>query len=134
MPNTCWLLSNLRAIFLKETVFGSLHITKPILRRTIGGLSVQDLFLWFPVRGLHVDIPCSGVIYFNVRVVHDRYFMSLFETQRDCVADVRNTADSGFTGGIEKWTEHCRPMGMNHRKDGVEFGSMGKRVVEVGRK
>ena len=25
-------------------------------------------------------------------------------------------------------------MGMNHRKDGVEFGSMGKRVVEVGRK
>ncbi|KAF3596714.1 hypothetical protein DY000_02024742 [Brassica cretica] len=123
------------------------------------------------VKGLRVDIPCSGAIYSNVRVVHDQYSMSLFETQRDCVAgwnevefcldnksydlvvvsfasyassrssssnlgDVRDTANSGFTGGIEKWTEHCRPMGMNHRRgrDGVEFGSMEKRVVEVRRK
>ncbi|WZZ73508.1 hypothetical protein YC2023_084878 [Brassica napus] len=53
---------------------------------------------------------------------------------RSSSSNLGGSTDSGFTGGIEKWTEHCRPMGMNHRKDGVEFGSMGKRVVEVGRK
>ncbi|KAL0722030.1 hypothetical protein Bca4012_036629 [Brassica carinata] len=48
----------------------------------------------------------------------------------------RDTADSGFIGGIEKWTEHCRLTGMNPRRgrDGVEFGSMGKLVVEVRKK
>ncbi|KAF8113126.1 hypothetical protein N665_0056s0031 [Sinapis alba] len=37
------------------------------------GVSKWDLFLWFLVKGVCVDIPCSGVIYFNVEVVHKRY-------------------------------------------------------------
>ncbi|BAT17057.1 Os12g0462700, partial [Oryza sativa Japonica Group] len=36
---------------------------------SLSGVSVQDLFLWFPVRGIHVDVPSSGPIYFDVGVV-----------------------------------------------------------------
>ncbi|KAH0856111.1 hypothetical protein HID58_084372 [Brassica napus] len=67
------------------------NITGTIGYGSIGGLtgvSAQDLFLWFPVKGIRVDIPSSGVIYFDVGVVRKRYPMSLFETPRDCVAVV----------------------------------------------
>ncbi|CAN6830137.1 unnamed protein product [Brassica oleracea var. botrytis] len=57
----------------------------------------SDLFLWFPVKGISVDIPCSGDIYFDVRVVHKRYFMSLFETLRNGVAVGRRFSFVGIT-------------------------------------
>ncbi|XP_021762811.1 uncharacterized protein LOC110727553 [Chenopodium quinoa] len=50
------------------------------------GISAQDLFLWFPVKGIRVDVPSSGVIYFDVGVVHKQFSLSLFETPRECVA------------------------------------------------
>ncbi|CAN7129609.1 unnamed protein product, partial [Brassica rapa subsp. narinosa] len=56
-----------------------------------------DLFLWFPGKGISVDIPCSGDIYFDVRVVHKRYSMSLFETVRNCVAVGRRLSFVGIT-------------------------------------
>lgn len=65
------------------------NITGTIGYGSIGGLSgilAQDLFLWFPVKGIRVDIPTSGVIYFDVGVVHKQYSMSFFETPKDCVA------------------------------------------------
>jgi len=65
------------------------NITGTIGYGSIGGLSgisAQDLFLWFPVKGIRVDIPSSGVIYFDVGVVRKQYSMSLFETPKDCVA------------------------------------------------
>ncbi|KAJ4888072.1 hypothetical protein Rs2_27820 [Raphanus sativus] len=58
----------------------------------LSGISAQDLFLWFPVKGICVDIPSSGVIYFDVGVVRKQYSMSFFETPRDCVA-VENEAE-----------------------------------------
>ncbi|KAF2538209.1 hypothetical protein F2Q68_00018761 [Brassica cretica] len=51
------------------------NITGTIGYGSIGGLSgvsAQDLFLWFPVKGIRVDIPSSGVIYFDVGVVRKR--------------------------------------------------------------
>ncbi|KAK6937894.1 Protein of unknown function DUF538 [Dillenia turbinata] len=50
------------------------------------GISAQELFLWFPVKGIHVDIPSSGIIYFDVGVVFKQFSLSLFEIPPDCVA------------------------------------------------
>ncbi|CAF1920646.1 hypothetical protein HID58_049367 [Brassica napus] len=71
------------------------NITGTIGYGSIGGLSgikAHDLFLWFPVKGIRVDIPSSGVIYFDVGVVRKQYSMSVFETPKDCVA-VENEAE-----------------------------------------
>ncbi|ESQ32466.1 hypothetical protein EUTSA_v10005002mg [Eutrema salsugineum] len=71
------------------------NITGTIGYGSIGGLSgisAQELFLWFPVKGIRVDIPNSGLIYFDVGVVRKQYSLSLFETPRDCVA-VENEAE-----------------------------------------
>ncbi|CAH2054634.1 unnamed protein product [Thlaspi arvense] len=55
----------------------------------LSGISAQELFLWFPVKGIRVDVPSSGLIYFDVGVVRKQYSLSLFETPRDCVAALR---------------------------------------------
>ncbi|KAJ0234089.1 Uncharacterized protein HA466_0276320 [Hirschfeldia incana] len=65
------------------------NITGTIGSANIGdlsGISAQELFLWFPVKGIRVDVPSSGLIYFDVGVVRKQYSLSLFETPRDCVA------------------------------------------------
>lgn len=50
----------------------------------LSGIEAQDLFLWFPVKDIRVDIPSSGLIYFNVGVVSKQFSLSSFETPRDC--------------------------------------------------
>ncbi|KMT10089.1 hypothetical protein BVRB_5g118520 [Beta vulgaris subsp. vulgaris] len=67
----------------------------------LSGISAQDLFLWFPVKGIRVDIPSSGVIYFDVGVVRKQFSLSLFETPRDCVAASHPTAILHFLAN--KW-------------------------------
>lgn len=52
----------------------------------LSGISAQDLFLWFPVKEIRVDIPSSGLIYFDVGVVFKQFSLSSFETPRDCTA------------------------------------------------
>ncbi|XP_054785038.1 uncharacterized protein LOC129291607 [Prosopis cineraria] len=64
----------------------------------LSGISAQDLFLWFPVKGIRVDVPNSGLIYFDVGVVRKQFSLSLFETPRDCVA-VRSEDVVGFQDG-----------------------------------
>lgn len=61
----------------------------------LSGISAQDLFLWFPVIEIRVDIPSSGLIYFNVGVVSKQFSLSLFETPRDCVDGPRPDLQSG---------------------------------------
>ncbi|GMY33760.1 hypothetical protein FCV25MIE_29002 [Fagus crenata] len=51
----------------------------------LSGVSAQELFLWFPVKGIRVDIPSSGLIYFDVGVVFKQFSLSLFETPLDCM-------------------------------------------------
>lgn len=52
----------------------------------LSGISTQDLFLWFQVKGIRVDIPSSGLIYFDVGVVFKQFSLSLFETPPDCIS------------------------------------------------
>lgn len=52
----------------------------------LSGVMQQELFLWFPVKGIRVDVPSSGLIYFDVGVVHKQFSLSLFENPRDCTA------------------------------------------------
>ncbi|CAH8356453.1 unnamed protein product [Eruca vesicaria subsp. sativa] len=54
--------------------------------KDLSGILAQDLFLWFPVKGIRVEVPSSGLIVFDVGVVRKQYSLSLFETPRDCVA------------------------------------------------
>ncbi|KAD4584322.1 hypothetical protein R6Q59_036783 [Mikania micrantha] len=51
----------------------------------VSGISAQDLFMWFSVKEIRVDIPSSGLIYFDVGVVHKQFSLSSFDTPRDCV-------------------------------------------------
>ncbi|KVI03771.1 uncharacterized protein At5g01610-like [Cynara cardunculus var. scolymus] len=50
------------------------------------GISAKDLFLWFSVKEIWVDVPSSGLIYFDVGVVSKQFSLSSFETPRDCLA------------------------------------------------
>lgn len=52
----------------------------------LSGISAQDLFLWFPVKEIRVDVPSSGLIYFDVGVVSKQFSLSTFEIPRDCTA------------------------------------------------
>ncbi|KAF7825885.1 uncharacterized protein G2W53_017049 [Senna tora] len=64
----------------------------------LSGITAQDLFLWFPVMDIRVDVPSSGLIYFDVGVVRKQFSLSLFETPRECVA-VRSEEVDGFHDG-----------------------------------
>ncbi|PRQ23294.1 hypothetical protein RchiOBHm_Chr6g0259771 [Rosa chinensis] len=52
----------------------------------LSGVSAQELFLWFPVKGIRVDVPSSGLIYFDVGVVDKQFSLSLFESPPYCTA------------------------------------------------
>lgn len=64
----------------------------------LSGISAQELFLWFPVKGIRVDVPSSGLIYFDVGVVSKQFSLSLFETPRECVA-VRDGLEEAIESG-----------------------------------
>ncbi|KAL3618778.1 hypothetical protein CASFOL_037440 [Castilleja foliolosa] len=51
----------------------------------LSGITAQDFFFWFPVIEIRVDIPSSGLIYFDVGVVSKQFSLSSFETPRDCL-------------------------------------------------
>lgn len=53
---------------------------------SVSGISAQDLFMWFMVKEIRVDIPSSGLIYFDVGVVHKQFSLASFDTPRDCLA------------------------------------------------
>ncbi|KAK7394651.1 hypothetical protein VNO78_15185 [Psophocarpus tetragonolobus] len=63
----------------------------------LSGVSAQELFLWFPVKGIRVDVPTSGLIHFDVGVADKQFSLSLFEDPPDCnpqdnVGDVERRA------------------------------------------
>ncbi|KAF3452480.1 hypothetical protein FNV43_RR02913 [Rhamnella rubrinervis] len=73
----------------------------------LSGVSAQELFLWFPVKGIRVDVPSSGLIYFDVGVVDKQFSLSLFESPPDCTAvdpsDPIFNGGSGGNGPVEFW-------------------------------
>ncbi|KAK7295202.1 hypothetical protein RJT34_18107 [Clitoria ternatea] len=54
----------------------------------LSGVSAQELFLWFPVKGIRVDVPSSGLIHFDVGVADKQFSLSLFEDPPDCAPQV----------------------------------------------
>lgn len=50
------------------------------------GLEAQDLFLWLQVMSIRVDVPTTGLIYFDVGAASKSFPLSLFETPPECVA------------------------------------------------
>nr|KYP64181.1 hypothetical protein KK1_018771 [Cajanus cajan] len=54
----------------------------------LSGVSAQELFLWFPVKGIRVDVPTSGLIHFDVGVADKQFSLSLFEDPPDCSPQV----------------------------------------------
>ncbi|KAG8641565.1 uncharacterized protein LOC110627373 [Manihot esculenta] len=64
----------------------------------LSGVSQQELFLWFPVKGIRVDVPSSGLIYFDVGVVDKQFSLSLFENPIECTAVDPNDGPLAFRG------------------------------------
>ncbi|KOM37008.1 hypothetical protein LR48_Vigan03g038900 [Vigna angularis] len=54
----------------------------------LSGMSAQELFLWFPVKGIRVDVPTSGLIHFDVGVADKQLSLFLFEDPPDCNPEV----------------------------------------------
>ncbi|XP_024011542.1 uncharacterized protein LOC18019146 isoform X2 [Eutrema salsugineum] len=52
----------------------------------LSGVTQKELFLWFAVKGIHVDPESSGLIHFDVGVADKQLSLSLFESPRDCSA------------------------------------------------
>ncbi|KAL0302903.1 UNVERIFIED_CONTAM: hypothetical protein Sradi_6158400 [Sesamum radiatum] len=52
----------------------------------LSGVAAQELFLWLPVKGIRVDVPSTGLIYFDVGVVFKQFSLSFFETPKECNA------------------------------------------------
>lgn len=93
--------------------------------RNLSGISAKDLFLWFPVKGIRVDIPSSGVIYFDVGVVFKQFSISLFETPPDCVAAAK-PSDLQFgrpkvSNGLAKKLNGILRHRFNQAKNGREI-------------
>nr|GMC57167.1 uncharacterized protein LOC109180544 isoform X2 [Ipomoea batatas]GMD45827.1 uncharacterized protein LOC109180544 isoform X2 [Ipomoea batatas] len=52
----------------------------------LSGVAAQELFLWLPVHEIRVDIPSSGLIYFDAAVVSKKFSLTFFEIPLDCKA------------------------------------------------
>ncbi|CAL0303322.1 unnamed protein product [Lupinus luteus] len=56
----------------------------------LSGVSAHELFLWFPVKEIRVDVPSSGLIHFDVGVADKQFSLSLFEDPPRCTAESRH--------------------------------------------
>nr|GMC96735.1 uncharacterized protein LOC109177693 [Ipomoea batatas] len=66
----------------------------------LSGVAAQELFLWLPVKSIRVDIPSSGLIYFDVGVVNKQFSLSFFETPRVCTFLDNDEAPSWSSGDL----------------------------------
>lgn len=73
----------------------------------LSGIAAQDLFLWFPVKGIHVDVPTTGIIYFDVGVVYKQFALSSFEIPRDCT-ELDDDDDGGSDTDLIELTDRSR--------------------------
>ncbi|XP_004492851.1 uncharacterized protein [Cicer arietinum] len=66
----------------------------------LSGMSAQELFLWFPVKGIRVDLPSSGLIHFDVGVADKQFSLSLFEDPPDCNPQVKNAGSDDILRAV----------------------------------
>ncbi|XP_038995564.1 uncharacterized protein LOC120119832 [Hibiscus syriacus] len=50
----------------------------------VEGLSQEELFVWFNVKGIRVKDPSSGLVLFDIGVAHKQLSLSLFEDPPVC--------------------------------------------------
>ncbi|KVI07480.1 uncharacterized protein LOC112510215 [Cynara cardunculus var. scolymus] len=84
----------------------------------LSGIATQDLFLWFPVKGIHVDVPTTGIIYFDVGVVYKQFALSSFEIPRDCT----ELDDDGSGTELIVLTDHSRVIQDKNEKLLMQHG------------
>ncbi|PIA27448.1 hypothetical protein AQUCO_07700009v1 [Aquilegia coerulea] len=68
-------------VFFESVIKGNLSYGK---LNGLEGLSQEELFLWLPIKDIIVDDPSSGLILFDVGVVHKQFSLSLFEDPPEC--------------------------------------------------
>lgn len=68
----------------------------------LSGIAAQELFLWFPVKGIRVDIPSSGLIYFDVGVVFKQFSVSSFESPRECLGTDGRLSEADGLVSVDK--------------------------------
>jgi len=76
----------------------------------LSGVDAQDLFLWFAVRSIRVDVPSTGIIYFDVGVVFKHFPLSFFDAPPPCLPSQllllapeqrdRGRQDGSVVGGV----------------------------------
>ncbi|KAH1129116.1 hypothetical protein J1N35_000494 [Gossypium stocksii] len=95
----------------------------------LSGISSQELFLWFQVKGIWVDVPSSGLIYFDVGVVSKQFSLSWFETPRDCMA-IQDDSESGDSIGDGKLLAEAvaKSPRAKHRYE-LDHGSFGRNEI-----
>ncbi|KFK25878.1 hypothetical protein AALP_AA8G174000 [Arabis alpina] len=78
----------------------------------LSGVTQKELFLWFAVKGIHVDPESSGLIHFDVGVADKQLSLSLFESPRDCTAaeSIPRTVDLSRTRDLQKQSEDIQSV------------------------
>ncbi|CAN1262193.1 hypothetical protein LINPERPRIM_LOCUS11183 [Linum perenne] len=61
---------------------------------------IEELFLWFPVKGIRVDDPTSGLINFDVGVVDKQFTLSMFEIPSPCTH-----SDYSSSSSVSYWLQ-----------------------------
>ncbi|KAK4786406.1 hypothetical protein SAY86_003095 [Trapa natans] len=77
--------------------FNVTGILSPSQVGELSGVSSQELFLWFPVKTIHVDVPSSGLIYFDVGDIAKQFSLSQFECPPDCAAVDPDDREDGYS-------------------------------------
>ncbi|CAL1361719.1 unnamed protein product [Linum trigynum] len=85
---------------------------------SLSGISAKELFLWFQVKSIQVDVSDSGIICFDVGVVVKKFSVSLFELPKDCAAAAADEARVEVQGG--RFIEDA--VTQNQRGEEVNFG------------
>ncbi|XP_062187866.1 uncharacterized protein LOC133891159 isoform X2 [Phragmites australis] len=81
--------------------------------RGVEGLAQEELFVWFPVKGILVDDKEAGVIQFDIGYAHKRLSRSLFEEPPDC----KPSAAAGM-GAVDaaRWKDRQGVPGLRLRR------------------
>ncbi|XP_010492537.1 PREDICTED: uncharacterized protein LOC104769912 [Camelina sativa] len=88
----------------------------------LSGVKQKELFLWFAVKGIHVDPESSGLIHFDVGVADKQLSLSLFESPRDCTAAAESKhrdLDPSSPRDFEKQTEDTQST-MQKRSEDIQ--------------
>ncbi|KAJ4833224.1 hypothetical protein Tsubulata_024951 [Turnera subulata] len=100
----------------------------------LSGISAQELFLWFPVKGIRVDVPSSGLIYFDVGVVFKQFSLSLLGTATPCATErLRPLGTANFSPELWQSAELCKLRGGTAAEAGALVCSEACPVKAIGK-